>query len=276
MDSAAAWRRFYHDERTRLGPDVLSEAVEQARPLTVRSGGAIVIPHTRLEVTAPQIGAAVATVLASGTERVLAVGVLHGGRREDRELVAAARRGDTDARDRLRGVHDEDGVASEEFSLDGFAEMFRLATARLGRPVEMIRRYPFLVGDDPSSLPGFDELRQLVDDGAMLVVTTDPVHHGRAYDTPPAECRDPDAPATLDHARSLIDAQFAALAAYDFARFGALAEECRSDFRDTGPVMAALVGPGFDATVHRLDLVDYAAALDAPDPSWVAAALATV
>ena len=51
MDSAFAWKQFY-----------------AAEPLDVRDGGAIVIPHTRIEVTGNQIAVAVATVLASGAE----------------------------------------------------------------------------------------------------------------------------------------------------------------------------------------------------------------
>src|SRR5438045_4103426 len=118
--------------------------VDEAVPLDVRAGGAVVIPHTRIEVTGDQIAAAVATVLASGVERVLALGVLHGARRADRDRVAAARAGDLDARAALRGVHDEAGLASEEFSLDAFVEMLSLATEREGRSVEVVRRYPFL------------------------------------------------------------------------------------------------------------------------------------
>ena len=77
MDSAFAWKQFY-----------------AAEPLDVRDGGAIVIPHTRIEVTGNQIAVAVATVLASGAVRVLALGVLHGARRADRDLVSAARAGE--------------------------------------------------------------------------------------------------------------------------------------------------------------------------------------
>jgi len=276
VDSAAAWKQYYAEERRRLGPDALLRMVDEAAPLDLRPGASIVIPHTRMEVTGDQIASAVATILATGADRVLALGVLHGGRRQDRQRVAAARTGDREARAELRGVHREDGLASEEFSLDGFLEMLALAADRVGRSIDVVRRYPFLVGDDPESLDGVEELEQLIGDGALLVATTDPIHHGRAYGTPPADCLDSDDPATMAAARSAIDDQLDALSDRRFADFGQLAEEHRSDFRDTGPVTAHLVGPRFEPAVHDLSLVDYAEVLDAPAPSWVAGALITI
>ena len=276
MDSAADWKQFYADERRRLGPGALLAMVDEATPLDLREGGAIVIPHTRIEVTGDQIAAAVATVLASGVDRVLALGVLHGARREDRGRVAAARAGDAEARAELRGVHREDGLASEEFSLDGFLEMLSLATERAGRAVEVVCRYPFLVGDDPESLDGLDELERLVADGALLVATTDPIHHGHAYGTAPADCLDADDPATTANARAAIDDQLAALADHRFGDFQALTELHHSDFRDTGPAVALLVRRAMAPNVHDLSLVDYAQVLGAASPSWVAGALITV
>jgi hypothetical protein len=276
VDSAFDWKQFYVAERERLGENALLAMVDGAAPLELRDGGAIVIPHTRIEVTGDQIAAAVATVLASGVERVLALGVLHGARRADREVVAAARAGDRDARAALRGVHDDTGLAAEEFSLDGFVEMLTLATERAGRSIDIVRRYPFLVGDDPASLDGIEELGQFVADGALLVATTDPIHHGHAYDTPADECLDADDPETVRFARSAIDDQLAALSEHRFGDFAALTERHRSDFRDTGPVLAHLVGQAFVPEVHDLALVDYADVLDAARPSWVAGALVTI
>ena len=276
MDSAHAWKQYYRSERERMGRTALVDLIDAAEPLDVRDAGAVVVPHTRLEVTGDQIARAVATVVASGVERVLALGVLHGARRADRSLVAAARAGDAAARAALRGVHTDDDVAAEEFSLDAFVELLTLAADRAGRSLEVIRRYPFLVGDDPASLPGFDELRSIVDGGAMLVVTTDPIHHGHAYGTAPESCLAGEDAATIATARSMIDEQFRALSERRFTDFADLAERHRSDFRDTGPVMAMLVGAGFEHELHDLALVDYAEALAAEAPSWVAGALATV
>jgi hypothetical protein len=256
VQSAADWKRYYAAERERMGVRALRELVDAATPLPVAPGDAIVVPHTRLEVTGPQIGRAVATAVASGAERVLAIGVLHGRRRDDQSV---------------RGVHREDGLAADEFSLDAFVELMSLAA----REVEVIRRYPLLVGDRPASLPGIDELGMLAAAGALVVATTDPIHHGHAYGAPPDACLDANDPATLAAATAMIDAQLAALSDHRFDDFATLCDDHRSDFRDTGPVLAHLLGAGIGWRVHDVALVDYSAALAAPSPSWVAGALAT-
>jgi hypothetical protein len=276
MESAYEWKRYYRTERDRMGAKRLLELVDAAQPLALAAGGAIVIPHTRMEATGDQIARAVATVLAARADRVLALGVLHGARRVDRSEVALARSGDADAIKDLRGVHEEAGLASEEFSLDGFVEMLTLAADRAGRRVDIIRRYPFLVGDDPATLPGMDQLERLVGGGALIVATTDPIHHGHAYGTAPHDCLDPVDPDTVASARSAIDDQLAALSDHRFADFGRLMARDRSDFRDTGPTLAHLVGAGFSSTMHDLALVDYSEPFAAPPPSWVAGALVTV
>jgi hypothetical protein len=63
----------------------------------------------------------------------------------------------------------------------------------------------------------------------------------------------------------------------DFGAFARHAAEVRSDFRDTGPAMVHLIDPvrALDVDVRELLLVDYAEALSAPPPTWVAGALAT-
>lgn len=256
MQTAAEWKRYYAAERARMGVDALRALVASNAPLPIVRGDAILVPHTRLEVTGSQIGRAVATVIASGAERVLAIGVLHGMSRDD-----ASR----------RGVHREDGLAADEFSLDAFAELMALTAPH----VEVVRRYPLLVGDDPWTLPGIDELGALAEDGAFVVATTDPIHHGHAYGTHADECLDADDQVTLTTARSMIDAQLAALSHHRFAEFAELCDDHTSDFRDTGPVLAHFLGPGFAWQVHELALVDYSNALDAPAPSWVAGALVT-
>jgi len=202
--------------------------------------------------------------------------VLHGARRSDHDRVAAARSGDLDARRDLRGIHDEQTLAAEEFSLDGFTELLASSARRIGRRLDIVRWYPFLVGDDPATLPGIDELERLVSDGAFLVATTDPIHHGHAYGTSPDRCLDPTDPTTIETAAVMIREQLDALADRRFAGFQQLTVLHQSDFRDTGPVVAHLVGPGFTHAIHDLALVDYSVALGAETPSWVAGALITV
>jgi hypothetical protein len=276
VDSAYAWREFYAAERARLGPPALDALLDDAALRPLPDADAIVAPHTRLEVTGNQIAAAAQAIVDGGHDRVLALGVLHGGRRQDAALVAAARAGDADALAVARGVHTADGMAAEEFSLDAFRVLVERAAARAGRTLEVVSRYPFLAGDDPTTLPGFDELVGLVESGVALMATCDPVHHGRGYDTPAADCLAADRDDTVAIARGAIAAQLELLAEHRYAEFQGMAARQRSDFRDTGPVLAGLLGAGFAATIHDVALVDYAGVLGAPPPTWVAGALVTI
>ena len=69
-------------------------------------------------------------------------------------------------------------------------------------------------------------------------MTTDPVHHGHAYGTADDSCLDAGDPRTVEVVRAIVDDQLVALGEHRFADFADLAERHRSDFRDTGPVLA--------------------------------------
>jgi hypothetical protein len=181
VSTVAWWREFYARERAALDLDAL---LDSAPEIEFPEGGALVFPHTRLAVSGA-IVAAVAKAAARTGRDVLALGVLHGIVGGDVEMVARARAGDPEARRVVRGVHDESGYASEEFSLDGFRELHARACAREGTTVWVNGRFPFLVGDRPDDLPGLEELRRLAKD-AVIVATADPIHHGVGYETPEA------------------------------------------------------------------------------------------
>jgi hypothetical protein len=287
VKTAAAWKRFYEAERARLGEAGLSVRLERAPDLASSSflaGGALVFPHTKLEDSGHLVAAVAKAVLRTGAEAVLAIGVLHGAREEDADLVSKARAGDARAIAALRRVHGDgapgdDGRASEEFSIDGFVAMLTLASRRAGRkPPRVVARYPFLVGDDPGSLPGLDELARLAEE-MPIVATTDPIHHGAGYGTPEGERRDLGDEATVAWARTCIEGQLDRLVRGDWQAFAELAASVRSDFRDDGPVLASLLRARSEhvrAELHALELVDYADALGAPPPTWVAAPLVSL
>jgi hypothetical protein len=269
--TSLAWKRFYADERAALGEAGLRRLLDEAPAMSLPAGGALGFPHTLLRVTGGMVAAVARAVVEAGADRVLAIGVLHGGREADHDAIAQARAGAPDALRAFRRVHGPDlpgdeGRWAEEFSLDGFAALLALAAAAVGRrPPTLVDRYPFLVGD-PTTLPGRDAL--LVDADAV-VVTTDPMHHGIGYGTPPTE---------LLPTRVAAPALAAQLADLGHGRWTAFATRCaavRSDFRDAGPALATRVGP-FDATIHELVCVDYAGVLEGGAPTWVAAGRFTV
>lgn len=285
MWTAKRWRSFYAAERESLGPRGLGAMFDAAPELDLPAAGALVFPHARLTGCGPLVAAVARAVVRSGCERVLAIGVLHGGREEDADAVRAARGGDARAAAALRGVHGpgaagDRGVADEEFSLDNFAALLDVAAAREGRaPPRVVARYPFLVGAEPRDLPGIDELYEVLAGGAAVVATGDLVHHGAGYATPEPSRIGTRAPSARATARAWIDAGLGALARGDLPAFFANATDVRSDFRDAGPALAALLasrGEPLRAFVLTLELVSYADVLGAPEPTWVAAALAAV
>ena len=245
MPTAAWWKSFYAQERASLDLDALLDA---APAVPFPEAGAMVFPHTRLTVSGALV-AAVARAAARTRREVLALGVLHRGK--DRDPA-------------LRGIHLDSGLAAEEFSLDGFRALYERACRRDGVEPRLTARYPFLTGEHPEDLPGVQSLPR----DAVLVGTADPIHHGVGYGTP--ESRDDSSPETKADARRRIEEHLSALSAGDFGAFAQLCARDLSDFRDVGPVMAAL-RPGARWTLDELRLVDYSDVLSAARPTWVAA-----
>ena len=243
MQTPAWWKEFYAREREGLDLDALLDA---APGIVFPERGALVFPHTRLAVTGTMV-AAVARAAARSQREVLAIGVLHGVRGP-------------------RGIHEEAGLARDEFSLDGFRALYSRACARKGIPARFTARYPLEVGDRPDDLPGLDELRRRAET-SVVVATADPIHHGVGYETP--EARDETLAETVEVARTRVEEQLGALSRGDFSEFARLCARDRSDFRNAGPVVAALF-PHATWTLDGLKLVDYSHVLGCARPTWVA------
>jgi hypothetical protein len=275
VKSARAWKELYAAERASLGARGLDELVANAVDVELAPMGALVFPHTFLASAGELVAAAARAVVRSGAEEVLAIGVLHGGRGAG-EVAERARSGDAAAHEEMRRVHLEAGQAADEYSLDGFAALVARAAQTEGKKAPRVHaRFPFLVGDDPASLPGIEELVLLRDRGCAIVATADPIHHGAVYGTPEGERRARGDATTLEWARATITRQHALLSAGDYATFQREAAACRCDFRDAGPVLAWLLAArgAFTLVLRELVLVDYAATLHAEQPTWVAGAL---
>jgi predicted class III extradiol MEMO1 family dioxygenase len=263
MPASHWWKEFYRAERASLGATAFEQIVKDAPLISLPTKGALIFPHTRLTHSGNLIAAVAKGVVESGCDTVLAIGVLHGGNRDDLSL---------------RGIHGpgmphDKGMWKDEFSLDNFSALLRIASELAGKPMpNIIARYPYLTGENPESLAGFAELRTLVDDGAALVATGDLVHHGAGYGTPKEEQLPRTDPSTLAIARQWIEEQLKFLSQGDYAGFLEKAKSVRSDFRDAGPVVATLV-PNAKYTIDQLTLIDYANVLHAEDPTWAAAAV---
>ena len=278
--TAKQWKAFYANERIALGERGLDALFERAPKVKLPENGALVFPHTRLSYTGELVAAVARAVVESGAEYVIALGVLHGAREQDRELVDAARAGDANARVELRRMHgpyNSGRYYTEEFSLDGFDALLERAAIRAGRkPPYVARWFPFLVGADPVGF--LKDSRPVVLESFLrgaYVATTDPIHHGRGYETPLERCMPRESHDTKVKARASIEKSFQLLTEHRYADFQAHTLAERSDFRDVGPVLMEL-RPFSRYTIHACELVPYGDVLGAPEPTWVAGALVEV
>ena len=267
MPNARWWKEFYAAERGSLGERGMEALFRDAPDIEFPERGAIIFPHTKLSASGSFTAAAARAVVESGCETVLALGVSHGLDRD---------------RNSLRGIHGpgaplDKGIWADEFSLDNFEALLVIAARLAGKEMpKLIARYPFLTGEHPESLPGFDELVTLAASGAAAVSTADMIHHGAGYGTPGGLRLDRENPETLVWAKREIEAQLSALARKDFAEFQSHCETAHSDFRDAGPALAALLPSTMQSSVLDLTLVNYADVLNVEEPTWVAAAFATI
>ncbi len=265
MPGQAWWKQFYANERSGLGRTGLERLFDGAPRISVPTDGALVFPHTRLSSSGALIAAAARAVIESHSDTVLVLGVLHA--REHRNNSS------------LKGIHGP-GTAfgpnlwQNEFSLDHFKSLLTLASELYGtRMPNVIERYPFLTGTDPEALAGFSELRTVRENGAALVATADMVHHGIGYGTAPADAREPERDETDEWVREHIERSLEVLFARDCKSFLERCDVMQSDFRDAGPVLAALLEKKIPFQVSALRLVDYSDVLETPPPTWVAGAL---
>ena len=264
LDAEGATRLLEEGQRRRLSP-------------VLAAGGAILFPHTSIGICGHQIAAAVHAVLDAGARRVIALGVLHA---LTEELDAARRRvaaGGDPAVEASWGIQGP-GLPGRadwraEFSLDHFDWLLAAECARRGiAEPERLERYPHLAGGAPERLPGFAALAAAARlPGTVIVATGDLCHHGRGYGDGPETALAPEA-GGLDLARRRIGEGLDLLARGEYAAFNRHCVEAKSDARDVGQVLRALLGP---CRWELLDLVadDMTEPYQAAAPTWVAGAL---
>jgi hypothetical protein len=241
----------------------------------LQAGGAIIFPHLGINACGHQIAAAVHAGLDSGSERVLVLGVLHALTDELQDARVRVANGADVTQEAAWGVQGpglnrrEDW--QDEFSLLNFLFLWQTEIKRRGiAGPELIVRYPYLAGGRPHSLPGIEELQDIVHD-AVVVATMDPFHHGIGYGEPPETALFPQA-GGLDLARRRIEEGLALLKLGDYWGYNQHCVSAKSDGRDVGQVLRYLLGP-LDGRILDLVWEDMAPLYDKPSPSWVAGAL---
>jgi hypothetical protein len=270
---------LYRSEHDALGERGTLELLERGREWelapTLAAGGVVVFPHAGVADCGHQVAAAVHGCLDSGADRVLVISVLHAFTDEMQEARTRVSAGDDPSGWPFWGIQGPGIEGREEWrddhSLISFRHLWAAETKRRGsQGPEVVERYPYLAGGRPERLPGIEELAALAE-GAVVVSTADPFHHGIGYGDPPERALAPHE-GGLELARATIEEGIALLEDGDYAGYDAHCLEAKSDARDAGVVFRHLRGP-LAGEILDLAYTDAAAVYDAPDPTWVAAPL---
>lgn len=271
---------LYIREHEELGEAGTLEHLERGRQWnfadTLKSGGVLVFPHAGVKDCGYQIAACVHAALDSGAERVIALSVLHAFTQEMEDARRRVAAGGEPAQEKFWGIQGPGIDGREEWKKDhalmSWRHFWNAEVKRRGltNPPEMIERYPYLAGGKPETLPGIDDLAELVKD-AVIVSTADAFHHGLGYGNTPEESYNPDAEG-LAHAQSVLEEGIAILEQGDYWGYNQHCVTAKSDARDAGQVFRYLRGP-MTGRVVDLTYTDASALYHAPPPTWVAAAL---
>jgi len=265
--------RDYSIERASLTQDEISKILEQGKQWnfakTLKNKGTAFFSHTYIRQCGAHAAAAVHSCLDTSADQILALGVLHSRLRKD---LWAARLKEFNHQnvmnDSIRGCHLPDSKYVDcEFSLDTFEFLFNEEVKRRGiKAPKLIKRFPYLVNRDPSSLNGIEELEQILRD-SVVVATSDFYHRGKAYGHPPASLK------TIDEEqiKNQVKQGFSLLSKGDYSSYHQYCLETSSDSCDVATVLHYLLG-SFEANIHDHKFIDVSNLFEIEtDSSWVSA-----
>jgi hypothetical protein len=271
---------LYRSEHEALGERGTLERLERGREWdlapTLAAGGVVVFPHAGVFDCGHQIAAAVHGCLDSGADRVLVISVLHAFTDEMDEARGRVSAGEAEpSAFPFWGIQGPGLDGRDEWTHDhaliSWRHFWAAETKRRGvRGPEVVERYPYLAGGHPEQLPGIEELAALVE-GAVIVSTADPFHHGIGYGDPPERSLAPE-DGGLDLARKTIEEGIELLGRGDYAGYDRHCVEAKSDARDAGQVFRHLRGE-LHGEIVDMAYTEAGELYEAPDPTWVAAPL---
>ena len=273
---------LYAREHAELGERGTLEQLERGRGWdlahTLGAGGVLVFPHAGVHDCGYQIAACVQAALDSGADKVIALSVLHAFTPAMEAARVAVAAGEDPAGFEFWGIQGPGIDGRQEWRGDHAliswrhfwrAELKRRGIAEKDAPT-VYERYPYLAGGRPQDLPGIDELARLAE-GAALVSTADPFHHGIGYGDAPEQTYNHD-DAGLAHAKAVIEAGIRLLEQGDYWAYNQHCVAAKSDARDSGQVYRYLRGP-MTGEVLDISSTDSSELYDQPKPTWVAGAL---
>jgi hypothetical protein len=271
---------LYRSEHEALGERGTLERLERGREWdlapTLAAGGVVVFPHAGVFDCGHQIAAAVHGCLDSGADRVLVISVLHAFTDEMDEARGRVSAGEAEpSAFPFWGIQGPGLDGRDEWTHDhaliSWRHFWAAETKRRGvRGPEVVERYPYLAGGHPEQLPGIEELATLVE-GAVIVSTADPFHHGIGYGDPPERSLAPE-DGGLDLARKTIEEGIELLGRGDYTGYDRHCVEAKSDARDAGQVFRHLRGE-LHGEIVDMAYTEAGELYEAPDPTWVAAPL---
>ena len=273
---------LYAREHAELGERGTLDHLERGREWKLASrlkaGGVLVFPHASVHDCGYQIAACVQAALDSGADKVVVLSVLHAFTPAMEAARVAVAAGEDPAAFEFWGIQGPGIDGRQEWrgdhALISWRHFWRAELKRRGigenEAPRVYERYPYLAGGRPQDLPGIDELARLMD-GAAVVSTADPFHHGIGYGDAPEASYDHDE-AGLAHARSVIESGISLLEQGDYWGYNYHCVEAKSDARDTGQVYRYLRGP-MTGAVLDISYTDSSELYSQPKPTWVAGAL---
>lgn len=263
--------------------DVLESGKRWDLAPVLRAGGALIFGHLEIAVEGHHYAAAVHACMNSGARTVLGVGVLHALTQELQDARVRVAAGADVTREPAWGIQGDGLDAAtgkthwhREFSMLAFQHVWHVEARRrsaAGLPVPQLTiRYPYLAGGRPHLLPGIGELSRMVADGAVVVGTADPFHHGLAYGDSAESAKSPN-DGGLELCRETVQAGFDMLGAGDYWGFNQHCVAAKSDGRDMGQVMRYILGRPFSTDIIDIAWDDMSGPYGKPWPSWVAGCL---
>jgi len=273
------FKKDHSDRHKRLSETQIDSFFIQAEKWdlsdTLKKGGAVIFPHSTIEVCGAFTAAAVNACLDSEADRLMVLGVLHALTDELNQARVRVADGGDPANEKYWGIQGpglkDRGEWENEFSLLNFQFLWNYAVRKRGiRPPALIMRYPYLAGGKPETIPGMKELEAIAAD-AVIVATMDPFHHGIGYGDLPENSFEPEE-GGLDLARRSIEEGLEILSKGDHSAYNQHCVKAKSDGRDVGQVLRHLIG-SCKGKILGLAADDMAEMYGKIKPTWVASAL---
>jgi hypothetical protein len=278
------WPKIYTEQHAALSPAqidaIFARAAQWSLGDVLAAGGVVVFPHAAVLDCGYQVAAAVNAALDSGASKVLVVSVLHAWTREMSDARNRVAAGEDLSNHPLRGIQGPELPNSRnEWRLDHAMISWRFfwnaACERRGLTNPKQRPhcqevYPFLAGNQPQTLPNYEEVAKWAEDAA-IVSTADPFHHGIGYGDTNATARAPQE-GGLMLARASVQESNRLLASGDYEAYLQQCVRARNDARDAGPLFRELKGT-LKPEILDLTSSDMAVIYEAAPPTWVACAL---